>query len=139
MLTIEEKPFVTTQKIESKAECLGDGKVLCPWFNSSGEGSDLYCCTGYCIDLLNTLANKINFTFELALSPDGQFGSLQMRESTGIHFFIFLQERSKGNSKRTKTNITKPLIISPVAHLRYIYSAFVMVGQTNGKGEKEIP
>lgn len=85
MLTIEEKPFVTTQKIESKAECLGGGRVLCPWFNSSSEGSDLYCCTGYCIDLLNTLASKINFTFELALSPDGQFGSLQMRESTGIY------------------------------------------------------
>ncbi|KAK8745538.1 hypothetical protein OTU49_000250 [Cherax quadricarinatus] len=83
VLTIEEKPFVTTQKIESKAECLGGGRVLCPWYNSSGEGSDLFCCTGYCIDLLNTLANKINFTFELALSPDGQFGSLQMNENTG--------------------------------------------------------
>ncbi|XP_063869966.1 glutamate [NMDA] receptor subunit 1-like isoform X2 [Scylla paramamosain] len=81
VLTIEEKPFVTTQKIESKAECLGGGRVLCPWFNSTSEGTDLYCCTGYCIDLLITLANKINFTFELALSPDGEFGSLQMKES----------------------------------------------------------
>lgn len=78
VLTIEEKPFVTTQRIESKAECLGGGRVLCPWYNTSAEGSDLYCCTGYCIDLLNKLASKINFTFELALSPDGQFGSLQM-------------------------------------------------------------
>ncbi|KAG0716030.1 Glutamate [NMDA] receptor subunit 1 [Chionoecetes opilio] len=83
VLTIEEKPFVTTQKIESKAECLGGGRVLCPWFNSTSEGFDLYCCTGYCIDLLSTLSNKINFTFELALSPDGEFGSLQMKQSTG--------------------------------------------------------
>ncbi|XP_071552097.1 glutamate [NMDA] receptor subunit 1-like isoform X2 [Panulirus ornatus] len=83
VLTIEEKPFVTTQRIESKAECLGGGRVLCPWYNTSGESADLFCCSGYCIDLLNTLANKINFTFELALSPDGQFGSLQMNEKTG--------------------------------------------------------
>ncbi|XP_069999556.1 glutamate [NMDA] receptor subunit 1-like isoform X1 [Penaeus vannamei] len=81
VLTIEEKPFVNIQKIDSKAKCLGMGKVLCPWYNATAEGTDLYCCTGYCIDLLITLANKINFTFELALSPDGEFGSLQMKES----------------------------------------------------------
>ncbi|KAK3870716.1 hypothetical protein Pcinc_024077, partial [Petrolisthes cinctipes] len=89
VLTIEEKPFVTTQRIDSKAECLGGGRVLCPWYNTTTEGSNLYCCTGYCIDLLNKLASKINFTFELALSPDGQFGSLQMmntgkKEWTGL-------------------------------------------------------
>jgi glutamate receptor ionotropic, NMDA 1 len=33
-----------------------------------------YCCRGYCIDLLKALSQRINFTFELNLSPDGQFG-----------------------------------------------------------------
>ena len=33
-----------------------------------------YCCRGYCIDLLKALAQRINFTYDLALSPDGQFG-----------------------------------------------------------------
>ncbi|KAK7082412.1 Glutamate receptor ionotropic, NMDA 1 [Halocaridina rubra] len=81
VLTIEEKPFVNIQKIQSKAECLGGGRVLCPWYNTSGDSSDLYCCTGYCIDMLNELSARINFTYELSLSPDGEFGSLQMKES----------------------------------------------------------
>lgn len=33
-----------------------------------------YCCRGYCIDLLKELAKRNNFTYSLALSPDGQFG-----------------------------------------------------------------
>lgn len=33
-----------------------------------------YCCRGYCIDLLKSLSARINFTYDLALSPDGQFG-----------------------------------------------------------------
>jgi glutamate receptor ionotropic, NMDA 1 len=33
-----------------------------------------FCCRGYCIDLLKALSHRINFTYELALSPDGQFG-----------------------------------------------------------------
>lgn len=33
-----------------------------------------FCCRGYCIDLLKALSLRINFTYDLALSPDGQFG-----------------------------------------------------------------
>ena len=83
MLTIEEKPFVNTKEIRSKAECLGENQVLCPWYNSSGEQQTLYCCTGYCIDLLKSLSHKINFTFVLALAPDGEFGSLEFNETKG--------------------------------------------------------
>lgn len=42
-----------------------------------------YCCRGYCIDLLIELSKRINFTYDLALSPDGQFGHYILRNNTG--------------------------------------------------------
>ncbi|XP_046844011.1 glutamate receptor ionotropic, NMDA 1-like [Xenia sp. Carnegie-2017] len=36
---------------------------------------DVYCCSGFCIDLLQLLADNINFTYEVHLSKDGKFGS----------------------------------------------------------------
>jgi hypothetical protein len=42
----------------------------------------MYCCRGYCIDLLKQLALKKNFTASLALSPDGQFGSFVSKNGT---------------------------------------------------------
>lgn len=42
----------------------------------------MHCCKGYCIDLLRALAIRINFTFEIALSPDGQFGHYIMKNSS---------------------------------------------------------
>lgn len=41
-----------------------------------------FCCKGYCIDLLRALAERINFTYEIALSPDGQFGHYVLRNSS---------------------------------------------------------
>ena len=41
-----------------------------------------YCCKGFCVDLLKHLANKINVTYDLALSPDGQFGSYMIKNSS---------------------------------------------------------
>lgn len=43
---------------------------------------NLHCCKGYCIDLLKALATRINFTFDLALSPDGQFGHYVLKNTT---------------------------------------------------------
>lgn len=42
------------------------------------------CCRGYCIDLLQHLKQRMNFTASLALSPDGQFGSCLTKNGTGI-------------------------------------------------------
>lgn len=42
----------------------------------------MYCCKGYCIDLLKALALRINFTYDLALSPDGQFGHYVLKNSS---------------------------------------------------------
>lgn len=36
------------------------------------------------MDLLKELSKKINFTYSLALSPDGQFGNYLIRNHSGI-------------------------------------------------------
>ncbi|XP_044593390.1 glutamate [NMDA] receptor subunit 1 isoform X1 [Cotesia glomerata] len=73
VLTIPEKPFVYVRVIQEE-ECLPD-EVPCPHYdNSTVNKTTLYCCKGYCIELLKALAKAINFTYDLALSPDGQFG-----------------------------------------------------------------
>nr|CAG4651579.1 EOG090X00ST [Triops cancriformis] len=85
VMTIQEKPFVYAREISSDKGELCDvmqKELPCPWFNNSGEGDKSYCCRGYCIDLLQKLAHKINFTFDLVLSPDGQYGNLATRNGT---------------------------------------------------------
>lgn len=101
VLTLEEKPFVYVRqlnsvdddgapihhspsssssslsshsKLRSRTACDED-EIPCPLFNATdGSMANDYCCRGYCIDLLRALAKRINFTYDLALSPDGQFG-----------------------------------------------------------------
>jgi len=50
---------------------------------SSPPTANEFCCRGYCIDLLIELSKRINFTYDLALSPDGQFGHYILRNSSG--------------------------------------------------------
>lgn len=84
-MTIVEQPFVYARRISDGEPCLlAEGEVACPWFNNTAETTDrFYCCRGYCIDLLKELARKNNFTYSLALSPDGQFGSFGPKNGTG--------------------------------------------------------
>ncbi|KAJ8975944.1 hypothetical protein NQ317_010879 [Molorchus minor] len=65
VLTIEEKPFVYMSVLRMKFLVL-----ISRTFKIVS-----HCCKGYCIDLLKELSKKINFTYSLALSPDGQFGN----------------------------------------------------------------
>ncbi|XP_048260195.1 glutamate [NMDA] receptor subunit 1 isoform X1 [Bombus terrestris] len=81
VLTIEEKPFVYVREIASGEPCLPE-EIPCPHFNVTDHenlqtftATKTYCCKGYCMDLLKELSKTINFTYSLALSPDGQFGS----------------------------------------------------------------
>ncbi|XP_035721845.1 glutamate [NMDA] receptor subunit 1-like isoform X1 [Vespa mandarinia] len=81
VLTIEEKPFVYVREA-SEIDCLPD-EIACPHFNvTDHENSKIYCCKGYCVDLLKELSKTINFTYNLALSPDGQFGSYVIKNSS---------------------------------------------------------
>ncbi|XP_076654461.1 glutamate ionotropic receptor NMDA type subunit 1 isoform X2 [Halictus rubicundus] len=82
VLTIEEKPFVYVREIAETESCQPE-EILCPHFNSSEhESTKTYCCKGYCMDLLEKLSETINFTYSLALSPDGQFGSYMIKNSS---------------------------------------------------------
>lgn len=84
VLTIEEKPFVYVRKLadeELSVRC-ADDEIPCPFFNTTDSTAADYCCSGYCIDLLRALANRINFTYDLSLSPDGQFGYYVLKNQT---------------------------------------------------------
>lgn len=82
VLTIEEKPFVYTRRLLDEQEACKPDEIKCPLFNSSDDETAVYCCRGYCMDLLKQLSKTINFTFSLALSPDGQFGNYLLRNVT---------------------------------------------------------
>ncbi|KAK9892855.1 hypothetical protein WA026_022536 [Henosepilachna vigintioctopunctata] len=83
VLTIEEKPFVYVRKLAEGESCTPE-EIYCPHFNTSRDLDVKYCCKGYCMDLLKELSKKINFTYKLALSPDGQFGNYIIRNHSGI-------------------------------------------------------
>ncbi|XP_061928325.1 glutamate [NMDA] receptor subunit 1 isoform X4 [Apis cerana] len=82
VLTIEEKPFVYVREIAFSESCLPE-EILCPHFNvTDGETTKTFCCKGYCMDLLKELSKTINFTYSLALSPDGQFGNYIIKNNS---------------------------------------------------------
>ncbi|XP_045473590.1 glutamate [NMDA] receptor subunit 1 [Harmonia axyridis] len=83
VLTIEEKPFVYVRKLNEGETCSPE-EIFCPHFNATRELDAKYCCRGYCMDLLKELSRKINFTFSLALSPDGQFGHYIIKNHSGL-------------------------------------------------------
>ncbi|OAD60183.1 Glutamate [NMDA] receptor subunit 1 [Eufriesea mexicana] len=83
VLTIEEKPFVYVREIAFSESCLPE-EIPCPHFNvTDHETTKTFCCKGYCMDLLKELSKTINFTYSLSLSPDGQFGSYVVKDSSG--------------------------------------------------------
>ncbi|XP_077291184.1 glutamate ionotropic receptor NMDA type subunit 1 [Arctopsyche grandis] len=85
VLTIEEKPFVYARKINlNEGEQCTQHEIPCPHFNTSNDETDMYCCKGYCMDLLKELSKTINFTYHVALSPDGQFGNYIMKNASAM-------------------------------------------------------
>ncbi|XP_046669606.1 glutamate [NMDA] receptor subunit 1 [Homalodisca vitripennis] len=84
VLTIEEKPFVYTRELEDyETETCNPDEIPCPHFNSSRDDMRMFCCKGYCMDLLRELSKTIDFTYNLTLSPDGQFGSYIIKNNSG--------------------------------------------------------
>lgn len=103
VLTIDEKPFVYVRKLTDPQDTCTAEEIACPHFNAtpSFNSSGImqsYCCKGYCMDLLKELSKKINFTYSLALSPDGQFGNYIIRNT------------STGNGKKEWTGLIGELV-----------------------------
>lgn len=76
VLTIRETPFVYAEALEGKKQCQHEDQVLCPMATEKEGEFRPMCCWGFCIDLLLTLAEKNDFSFDLLLVPDGQYGDL---------------------------------------------------------------
>lgn len=79
VLTIEEKPFVYVRALGDDEDACGPEEIICPHINATEE---VYCCRGFCMDLLKELARTINVTYNLTLSPDGQFGSYLIKNTS---------------------------------------------------------
>ncbi|EEC15663.1 glutamate receptor, putative, partial [Ixodes scapularis] len=72
--TIAERPFVWVRPVPDESDCL-PSEIFCPWTNSSDGIAYPFCCEGYCMDLLQSLSQKLNFTYTLYQVQDGQYGT----------------------------------------------------------------
>lgn len=83
VVTLHEPPFIIVSDIDpDTGRCPGNQGSICDWGDEEidlpGEGRKnrtlWKCCSGYCVDLLNKLANDIGFTYTLYKVRDEKWG-----------------------------------------------------------------
>ncbi|KAM4884192.1 glutamate receptor ionotropic, NMDA 3B [Sylvia borin] len=98
VVTLVEHPFVFTREVDEEGNCpagqlcldpgTNDSAVLDALFEKIGNGSVpreyKKCCYGYCIDLLEKLAEDMAFDFELYIVGDGKYGAWKNGRWTGL-------------------------------------------------------
>ncbi|KAG7232461.1 hypothetical protein INR49_008839 [Caranx melampygus] len=101
VVTLVEHPFVFTRDVDDEGSCPAGQFCLDAGTNSSetlersfrevaaGNGSFLpahysKCCYGYCIDLLEKLAEDLGFKFDLYIVGDGKYGAWKGGRWTGL-------------------------------------------------------
>ncbi|KAM9364622.1 glutamate receptor ionotropic, NMDA 3B [Pholidichthys leucotaenia] len=101
VVTLVEHPFVFTRDVDSDGTCPAGQFCMDASTNSSetlerffrevagGNGSSLpaeysKCCYGYCIDLLEKLAEDLDFEFDLYIVGDGKYGAVKGGRWTGL-------------------------------------------------------
>uniref|UniRef100_A0A8C8RZ92 Glutamate receptor n=1 Tax=Pelusios castaneus TaxID=367368 RepID=A0A8C8RZ92_9SAUR len=100
VVTLIEHPFVFTRKVDDEGLCpagqlcldplTNDSAVLDSLFETLQGGNDTVpielkkCCYGYCIDLLEKLAEDMNFDFDLYIVGDGKYGAWKNSHWTGL-------------------------------------------------------
>ncbi|XP_040926639.1 glutamate receptor ionotropic, NMDA 3A isoform X2 [Betta splendens] len=101
VVTLVEHPFVFTRDVDDEGSCPAGQFCLDAGTNSSenlerffrevasGNSSFLpseysKCCYGYCIDLLEKLAEDLGFEFDLYIVGDGKYGAWKGGRWTGL-------------------------------------------------------
>ncbi|XP_042311783.1 glutamate receptor ionotropic, NMDA 3A [Sceloporus undulatus] len=100
VVTLIEHPFVFTRAVDDEGLCpagqlcldplTNDSAVLDTLFENLQGGNDTVptkfkqCCYGYCIDLLEKLAEDMNFDFDLYIVGDGKYGAWKNGQWTGL-------------------------------------------------------
>ncbi|XP_033629311.1 glutamate receptor ionotropic, NMDA 1-like isoform X1 [Asterias rubens] len=79
VVTLRNPPFVYINDSDPVTKkCVGNDSVPC----LAANGSLWQCCSGFCIDLLNSLSKELNFTFDLHSVYDNQFGNYEKINGT---------------------------------------------------------
>ncbi|MXQ96610.1 hypothetical protein E5288_WYG022885 [Bos mutus] len=100
VVTLIEHPFVFTREVDDEGLCPAGQLCLDPMTNDSAMLDSLFsslhssndtvpiklkkCCYGYCIDLLEKLAEDMNFDFDLYIVGDGKYGAWKNGHWTGL-------------------------------------------------------
>ncbi|KAG7499429.1 glutamate receptor ionotropic, NMDA 3A-like [Solea senegalensis] len=100
VVTLVEHPFVFTRDVDGDGLCPAGQLCLDPLTNETSVLKGLFqnlaghngsvptdlkkCCYGYCIDLLEKLAEDMGFTFDLYIVGDGKYGGFKNGRWTGL-------------------------------------------------------
>ncbi|XP_062815612.1 glutamate receptor ionotropic, NMDA 3B [Anolis carolinensis] len=100
VVTLVEHPFVFTREVDEEGNCPAGQLCLDPGTNDSAVLDGLFeelasengsvpselrkCCYGYCVDLLEKLAEDLPFDFELYIVGDGKYGAWKGGRWTGL-------------------------------------------------------
>ncbi|XP_053228546.1 glutamate receptor ionotropic, NMDA 3B [Podarcis raffonei] len=100
VVTLVEHPFVFTREVDEEGNCPAGQLCLDPRTNDSAVLDTLFdelnsengsvpaeyrkCCYGYCIDLLEKLAEDLPFDFDLYIVGDGKYGAWKNGRWTGL-------------------------------------------------------
>ncbi|TRY72773.1 hypothetical protein DNTS_006267 [Danionella cerebrum] len=100
VVTLVEHPFVFTRDVDEEGLCPAGQLCLDPLSNDTALLESLFqglqgandtvplelkkCCYGYCIDLLEKLAEDMGFNFDLYIVGDGKYGAYKNGRWTGL-------------------------------------------------------
>uniref|UniRef100_A0AAY4ELY4 Glutamate receptor n=1 Tax=Denticeps clupeoides TaxID=299321 RepID=A0AAY4ELY4_9TELE len=101
VVTLVEHPFVFTREVDDDGHCpagqycldagTNSSETLDRFFHELAQGNSSFlpsefskCCYGYCIDLLEKLAEDMNFEFDLYIVGDGKYGAWKGGRWTGL-------------------------------------------------------
>ncbi|KAK5907803.1 hypothetical protein CesoFtcFv8_005614 [Champsocephalus esox] len=101
VVTLVEHPFVFTRDVDEEGSCpagqfcldagTNSSEVLERIFREVAGGNSSFlpagfgrCCYGYCIDLLEKLAEDLDFQFDLYVVGDGKYGAWKGGRWTGL-------------------------------------------------------